>query len=56
MNISCSEKVKVQGELIMLREEKFITSFGVTITELAWNVLSKNTKSEILILAITEPT
>jgi len=48
--------VKVQGELRMIRKEKFTASFGVTITELAWNVLSKNTKSQILVLAITEPT
>jgi len=56
MYISRSEKVKVQGELRMIREEKFTTSFGVTITEFAWIVLSKNIQSQILVLAITEPT
>lgn len=56
MYVSCSEKTKVQGELRMITEEMFTTSFGVTITEFAWIVLSKNTKSQILVLAITEPT
>ena len=40
----------------MTREERFTASVGVAITEFAWIVLSKNIKSQILVLAITEPT
>jgi len=54
--ISRSDKMKVQSELRITREETFTASFGVTITEFAWIVLSKNTKSQILVLAIIEPT
>jgi len=55
MYISRSEKTKVQGELRMIGEEKFAASFGVTITQFVWIVLSKNTKSQILVLGIIEP-
>jgi hypothetical protein len=55
MYISRSEKVKVQGEFRMIREESFTASFGVAITEFAWIVLMKNINSQILVLAITEP-
>jgi hypothetical protein len=54
--ISRSEKLKVMGELRMIREVKFTVLLGVTIIEFSFSVLSKNTKTKILVLAITEPT